>query len=833
MIKKLLLLILISLPSISFSQVFYTETFDGTVCAATSGCDPSTVAWTTTNTGTNGANPNKFYVSCQENGNAAGQCGTGCGSDQSLHVGNIATSTAAFIFCPAGDCGAAYDDTSPGEATDKRCESPVINCTGQSNITLAFNYMEAGQTTLDDATLWYFDGATWTSINALAKTPTGCGGGQGQWTAFSIALPASANNNANVRIGFRWVNNGDGVATDPSFAVDDITLSATTTTPPVASFTASDQTPCTNDCISFTNTSTGAPFTSTSWTFTGGTPASSTANNPTNICYNTPGTYQVILTVTNANGTDTETQAGFITVTNCTTPPVASFTASDQTPCTNDCINFTNTSTGAPFTSTSWTFTGGTPASSTAANPTNICYNTPGTYQVILTVTNAGGTDTETQAGFITVTNCTTPPIASFTASDQTPCTNDCISFTNTSTGGPFTSTSWTFTGGTPASSTAANPTNICYNTPGTYQVILTVTDANGTDTETQAGFITVTNCSLPPVASFTASSTTVCVGEVVTLTDNSTNNPSSWSWTLAGGTPASSTTQNPTVTYAAPGVYSVSLTATNGSGSNTSTQNNYITVVNCPLPTATFTASDTDICPGDCITFNNTSSNGTSYAWSFPGGVPASSTAQNPGTICFPTTGNYTVTLTVTNGTGSDTETTSINVNSAPTLTVDGDTTVNLGNSVPIEAIGSGSGNYLWTPSTGVNCPTCASTTVYPQESTYYVVQYSEGGCVATDSVYIIVNIIEAIEVPNAFSPNGDSNNDYLFVLGEGIFKMNLKIYNRYGQLVFETSDQAIGWDGKHNGKDANTGVFAYVLEFTMSSGEIGVKKGNITMVR
>src|SRR5690606_17467848 len=113
---------------------------------------------------------NKFYVSCQENGNNAGQCGSGCGNDQSLHVGNVSTSTAAFFFCPSGDCGAAYDDSSPAEATDKRCESPTINCTGQSNITIAFNYIENGENTGDDASLWYFDGSTWANINALAKT---------------------------------------------------------------------------------------------------------------------------------------------------------------------------------------------------------------------------------------------------------------------------------------------------------------------------------------------------------------------------------------------------------------------------------------------------------------------------------------------------------------------------------------------------------------------------------------------------------------------------------------------------------------------------------------
>jgi hypothetical protein len=200
--KKMMLIALLVVGAFNSikAQVFYTETFDGVACAATSGCDPSLISWTTTNIGAQGGDANKFYVSCQENGNAAAACGSGCGSDQSLHVGNVSTSTAAFLFCPAGDCGAAYDDSGAGEMTNVRVESPTINCTGQTTITISFNYIEGGEGADDDASLVYFDGATWTTINALAKTPT-CGSGQGQWTAFSLAL-----RNSKCKYRIKWFN---------------------------------------------------------------------------------------------------------------------------------------------------------------------------------------------------------------------------------------------------------------------------------------------------------------------------------------------------------------------------------------------------------------------------------------------------------------------------------------------------------------------------------------------------------------------------------------------------------------------------------------------------
>lgn len=223
--------------SASTSVTFWNETFDGTACTATSGCDPSLVGWTETALTGNGASANKFYVSCQENGNAAGTCGSGCGADQSLHVGNVATSAAAGLFCPTGDCGAAFDDTGAGERTNKRAESPTINCTGMQNITVAFNYIEQGGSTDDvgdDASLWYFDGTTWALLSNMPSTVNSGCLGQGRWTAYSAVLPASADGNPNVKIGFVWVNDGDGAASDPSFGVDDISL----TSNPLIDFTA-------------------------------------------------------------------------------------------------------------------------------------------------------------------------------------------------------------------------------------------------------------------------------------------------------------------------------------------------------------------------------------------------------------------------------------------------------------------------------------------------------------------------------------------------------------------------------------------------------------------
>lgn len=151
--------------------------------------------------------------------------------------------------------------------------------------------------------------------------------------------------------------------------------------------------------VNFTDLSTGGP-TSWSWTFTGGTPANSSTQNPTNIQYNTAGIYPVSLTVSNGTGSDTETKNNYITVGD--PPPIADFIANMTSIPVGGMVNFTDLSAGVP-TSWNWTFTGGTPASSTAQNPNGVQYNTAGVYPVSLTVSNAAGSDNETKVNYITV----------------------------------------------------------------------------------------------------------------------------------------------------------------------------------------------------------------------------------------------------------------------------------------------------------------------------------------------------------------------------------------------------------------------------------------------
>ncbi len=230
MMKKLLLAfapaLFLSLNLLAQSP-FWSEDFgtgcnQGQLVTAYSSLNGS---WTVSSTGTNAATSNMWYVSSMERNTGEGNCGiSGCASNQTLHVGN------QLVSGIAADQGAAYYEGLDGfcgffpcGSTSKRVESPVIDCSGQTSIEMNFLYIEGGNT-IDNATVWYYNGSAWSLLQNTPKTSTGCAP-QGTWTARTIALPASAENNPGVKIGFQWINNDDADATDPSFAVDDIVLS--------------------------------------------------------------------------------------------------------------------------------------------------------------------------------------------------------------------------------------------------------------------------------------------------------------------------------------------------------------------------------------------------------------------------------------------------------------------------------------------------------------------------------------------------------------------------------------------------------------------------------
>jgi PKD repeat protein len=405
------------------------------------------------------------------------------------------------------------------------------------------------------------------------------------------------------------------------------------TPPPLAAeFTGTPTIVCTGGTVTFTDQSTGNP-TTWSWTFPGGTPSTSTAQNPV-ITYSTPGVYNVTLTVGDGTTNNSQTKTNYITVANIT----ANFTGTPTTVTIGNTVTFTDNTNCNP-TSWSWTFPGGTPSASTAQNPV-ITYNTVGVYDVTLVATNASGNDTETKTGYITVSEVPLNYCASqgsnysyewigqvqFNSFVNASGASGYTNFTNltvpmTAGGNVAVTLTPQFSGSTyveywrvwidynkdgdfldanetvfaPASSTSVvtGSFTVATGVSGSTRMRVTMKyNAVPTPCETFSygeveDYLVTFATPQPPVADFSGTPTSVVEGGAVQFTDLSTNSPTSWSWTFTGGTPATSTAQNPNVTYATPGTYSVSLTATNSAGSDVETKTNYITVLDVPSCTS------------------------------------------------------------------------------------------------------------------------------------------------------------------------------------------------------------------------------------------------------
>ncbi len=192
------------------TNVIYSENFQ------------STVGWTlNTNTGTNGTTPNTWEINATEGGVLPPGCGVANNGDLTLHI------TCTSLFCGSFITGAVYNASI---TSNKRTESPVINTTGYTGLTLNFDFISMGDGMNDNASVVYFDGTSWQTLTASIKS-VNCVSGQGQWTAYTATLPVACENNPNFRIGFNWTNNNDNVGTDPSVAINNITITTGSSSP--------------------------------------------------------------------------------------------------------------------------------------------------------------------------------------------------------------------------------------------------------------------------------------------------------------------------------------------------------------------------------------------------------------------------------------------------------------------------------------------------------------------------------------------------------------------------------------------------------------------------
>jgi gliding motility-associated-like protein len=418
-------------------------------------------------------------------------------------------------------------------------------------------------------------------------------------------------------------------------------------------------------------------------------------------------------------------------------------------------------------------------------------------------------------------------PVAEFSVDTFQGCAPLTITFTNTSNNSD--SYLWDFGGGD-TTSQIFNPIKT-YNTPGVYNVSLLITDSICNTTDTAFQTITVD----PPITVNGGDTTDVC--DTTTLSISTTGGATIFIW---------------------------------------STNNQFTDTLNPSLSDSSLFISVSDTTWYFVMATNNICFATDSFLVNYVGfQIEAHDTGACQGVpvpVCVSTPSNYIPSYNWTPTTaiisGDTTNCALVNPDSATTYTVVAqniygciatDTAVvtpsgfdpnNINVWADQDTLYDGEGtylhvtpntgfSYLWSPPVFLNNITSPDPFATPISTITYTVNLTElsSGCSYTKNYTLYAFEINCGEpdvfMPNAFTPNQDNENDILYVRGRNVEKMVLKIYDRWGELVFETDKQALGWDGTFNGELVDPGVFVYYLTITCVDGQEYFKKGNITVIR
>jgi gliding motility-associated-like protein len=248
-----------------------------------------------------------------------------------------------------------------------------------------------------------------------------------------------------------------------------------------------------------------------------------------------------------------------------------------------------------------------------------------------------------------------------------------------------------------------------------------------------------------------------------------------------------------------------------------------------------TLTASnDTTVCSGATFSlFAATNGAGATFAWTPATGLSTPASATTSASITSATT--YTVTATLNGCTRN--EPVVIGIRPNPPVNAGPDVTIVAGEDVVLN--GSSTANVrsiTWTPTTGMTGPNQFNPTVKPAQTTTYTLTAVDNttGCTGSDNVTVTV-IPYCMKVMNAFTPNGDGINDRWIVTTADVCasNVNVSVFNRYGQLVYNNKNYVNNWDGTANGKPIPDGTYYYMIKFTLISGKVGELKGDVTILR
>jgi gliding motility-associated-like protein len=320
------------------------------------------------------------------------------------------------------------------------------------------------------------------------------------------------------------------------------------------------------------------------------------------------------------------------------------------------------------------------------------------------------------------------------------------------------------------------------------------------------------------------------CIYEDVAFDNQTEGTISAYEWrNLSNG--AVDSGQLPDFTFNDTQTYDLKLVTTNYKGCKDSARLQF------PVhPKPSVAAEDsTFICQGEQAQLNATFDTSFTYQWK-PAGSLSAPEAYNP--LAGPEqTTDYTVRVTDGNGCKDTSSPVQIEVQPEPAPVASPDTTIILGDSVQLQAeVATPIQSLEWSPTDSLRCINCPDPIARPfSQQTYTVEVQDTAGCFTQqDQVTIRVDERFKIAVPEAFTPNGDAINDIIRVRGWGVNELiHFRVYNRWGELVYEARDIEEGWDGQYQGEPLPPGTYTYQVKARSYTGKVGTDKGHFNLIR
>ena len=387
---------------------------------------------------------------------------------------------------------------------------------------------------------------------------------------------------------------------------------------------------------------------------------------------------------------------------------------------------------------------------------------------------------------------------------------------------------------------------NYTFAAPGVYGVQISYTHPDIESCDNTKNDVIYVQVLPAPKTNFTITPAQVCVGGTVQFGGESTTENgillNNWSWTFHDNSTAN--TQNASFTYPTAGTFDVKLRTITPDGClGDSTKQ---VVVN-PRPTVNLVANQFTVCAGsDTVLRVQNPVAGTTYNWytTATGGTPIATNQTSLQLTSITAAASYYVEA-VSTASCASTQRARADITLLPRLTTPVVTVSAVTpNTITFTWQAVGGANYevsvnngtTWTaPSSGANGTTHFVTGLGSfQDVTLLVRAVGTVACqTSTNGTATGRTISSEVFIPNTFTPNGDGRNDVLLVYGYGVREMQMMIFNQWGEKIFETRSQTIGWDGTYKGKAQPSGVYMYVSKFTLLDGTVIEKKGSINLIR